>query len=88
MILFLSFLCFAVSALLTLNGLFFKWPQLLSLPGFTGTAVALVGVLIAALEYRARRTKKKKRAPMALIICNAFAGIAAVMYWIFWLIIA
>lgn len=88
MILFLSFACFASSVFITAGSLFLKWPFFAALPVFTSSAAALTGVLIAALEYRARKTKKKKRAPMALLILNAFSGIAACVVWLYWLMVS
>lgn len=87
MTLFLSFLCLAASLFLTAGNIYLKWPIFLDIPDFAAAAAALVGVLIAALEYRARKTKKKRKAPMALLIANAFAGILAMGYWLYLLLI-
>jgi hypothetical protein len=50
-------------------------------------AAALVGLVIAGMEYRARKTKKQKRAPMALLLLNACFGIIATGLWLYALLL-
>lgn len=86
MILAISLLCFLFSAAVSAGDIFLRG-LLPVLPRFTATAAALIGVLIAAMEYRVRKTKKKRRAPMALLIMNACAGILAAGYWLYLLLV-
>ncbi len=82
MTLFLALLC-AIGALTylldlwLLSGAFFS-----ALPAFSATAAAAAGVLIAGLEYRARRSKKKRRVPMVFLTVNALIGVAAALTWL------
>ncbi|MDL2258851.1 hypothetical protein LJC42_06840 [Eubacteriales bacterium OttesenSCG-928-K08] len=78
--LFLSFCCLAANVVLLLDRFYFKWQ--LALPQFAGAAIALAGLLIAGLEYRAARNKKKKRLPRSLVTGNAILGIIMLILWI------
>ena len=56
------------------------------LPDFSAPAAALVGLLIAGLEYRGRKGKKQKRAPLFFLLLNASMGIVSTSLWIYRLI--
>jgi len=51
------------------------------LPAFSGTALALLGLLSAFLVYR-RRKGKKRRLPMLLMVLCTMAAIFATLLWI------
>lgn len=86
MTLFLSALC-SVGTLLLLLDLFLRSGALYHLlPEFTATLAGLIGVVIAGLEYRARKSKKKKRAPLVFLFIALFAAIAATIVWIYFLL--
>lgn len=86
MALFLSFLCSTGAGFLLYDRLFGEGAFYAQYPAFSATAAALVGLLIAGMEYRAVKTKKKRRLPMALLILNALAGIAATGLWLYTLL--
>ncbi|MDR1619447.1 MAG: hypothetical protein LBS18_02110 [Clostridiales bacterium] len=82
MVLMFSLLCFLANAFLLVDKWFLEGSCFAMLPVFTVCAVAVAGVLIAALEYRVRKTKKKKKHPQLLLIVNAFCGCIGAFYWI------
>lgn len=82
MTLFLSALCGMFSAFLLVDRFFLNSAVYGLLPYFSGTASALVGMIIAGLEYHARKGRKKKRAPLSLILVNALVGILCAALWL------
>lgn len=83
---FLSFLCSAGAGFLLTDRLLADGAFYMQVPPFSATAAALIGLLIAGMEYRAAKTKKKRRLPMALLIFNALIGIAATGIWLYTLL--
>ncbi len=82
----LSLLCGSVTWLMIGEYIWGSGALFATLPLYTGTAAALAGILIAAMEYRARRSKKAKRAPMFALTYNAISGIAATGIWLYCLL--
>lgn len=84
MVIFLSILCGAFALLLSASYFVPGYEHIYALfPEFSATAAALIGVLIAGLEYRARKTRKKRRTPKAVLITDAVIGIIATGIWIY-----
>ncbi len=78
----LSALCCLASMLISADALLLGGKYLGVLPAFTAAAAAVVGLLIAYLEWRARKGKKKRRWPMFWMFSNTFAGMAGAALWI------
>lgn len=87
MVLLLSLLCSLGSAYLLYDRFLLEGALYARLPQFSATAAALVGLVIAGMEYRARKTKKQRRAPMALLLLNACFGIIATGLWLYALLL-
>ena len=81
LILLLSFLCGTAACLLLADFFFLGGTYYAMLPPFTCTAAAFTGVLIAGLEYRARKAKKKRRRPAAILVFNAIVGSVSACLW-------
>ncbi len=82
MTMFLSSLCCIAAWALCLDALVLKAGFWARFPVFTATACSVVGLIIAALEYKGRKGKKKRRGPMGLMLCNAFAAILGTGLWL------
>ncbi|MDL2218395.1 hypothetical protein LJC27_07015 [Christensenellaceae bacterium OttesenSCG-928-M15] len=86
MTIFLSVLCALFSLLLSLDFFLDLCAIYSYFPIFTATAAALAGAVIGFLEYRAHKSKKKRRPALFAVSLNAFAGIAATSIWIYFLL--
>jgi len=84
--LFLSLLCAAGTSWLLYDKFFEEGVLYAAFPQFAATAAALVGLIIAGMEYRSRKTKKKRRTPMVLLLLNALLGIIATGLWLYALV--
>ncbi len=84
--LLLSFLCSAGAGYLLADHFFLGGAWYAALPGFAPSACALTGLLIAGLEYRARKTKKQRRLPMLLLMLACLMGILTTGLWMYQLI--
>ena len=82
----LSFLCSLGAGFLLTDHFFLGGEWYTRLPGFTASAAALTGLLIAGLEYRVRKTKKQRRLPMALLMVACLMGILSTGLWLYQLI--
>ena len=82
----LSFLCSTAAGFLLVDHFFLDGAWYARLPGFTASAAALTGLLIAGLEYRVRKTKKQRRLPMALLMFACIMGILSTGLWLYQLI--
>ncbi|MDL2234702.1 hypothetical protein LJC07_00925 [Christensenellaceae bacterium OttesenSCG-928-L17] len=81
MVLLLSFLCGGCACLLLVDFFFLGGAYYAALPEFVSTAAAFTGILIAGMEYRARKPKKKRRLPASLLVFNAVVGSIAACLW-------
>ncbi len=81
---FFSAITSLMSLLIFVDALFFSYLQ--SLPDFTGSACALVSLIIASMEYRATKAKKPKNGFLRLIIIAAFLGILNAARWM-WILL-
>lgn len=79
----LSFLCSAAAGFLLVDHFFLSGEWYLRFPGFTASAAALTGLLIAGLEYYGRKTKKQRRLPMALLMLACVMGILSTGLWLY-----
>ena len=82
----LSFLCSTAAGFLLADHFFLGGAWYTRLPGFTASAAALTGLLIAGLEYRGRSTKKQRRLPMALLTLACVMGIFSTGLWLYQLL--
>ena len=57
-----------------------------ALPQFTATVAGVLGVIIAGMEYKGRKTKKKRRAPLFFLFIAIAAAMAATVVWIWFLL--
>lgn len=83
MSLIVSFIVSLSALFLVIDYLFLGGQTYSLLPDFTSTMLSLISIIVAGCVYKKRKTKKKRRAPMYLVIFGAICGCASALLWLY-----